>query len=131
VEKFSTTTSACAISCARQRQAFGVLQVQRHAALAAVAPQEGAALVGQLRQFRRVAAQVVAAPGRLDLDHVGTQVGQEHRGQRAGDEVREVDDAHALQRQRRARRARGVRREFVGQRARAWGSAGRVGRQGA
>ena len=40
---------------------------------------------------------------------------QEHRRQRAGDEVREVDHADALQRQRRARGARTVRRELVGQ----------------
>jgi hypothetical protein len=43
-------------------------------------------------------AELVSAPGGLDLDDVCTHVGQDHGCQWAGEKVAEVDDAHALQR---------------------------------
>ena len=38
------------------------------------------------------------AAGRLDLDHVGAEVGEEHRSERAGEELAEVDDPQPFQR---------------------------------
>ena len=82
---------------ARQRQPLRGLQVQRDALLVAVAPDEGCALV-QLRVHGRIAARVVAADRRLDLDHLGAHVGQDHGRQRPRDEVREVHHPDAVQR---------------------------------
>ena len=42
------------------------------------------------------------AEGPLDLDHVSAQVARDHRAERAGQYPREVEDAHALERQARA-----------------------------
>jgi hypothetical protein len=64
---------------------LGVLQVEREAALVAVLHAE---------LHRHVAAAGIAAR-RLDLDHVGPQVGEDRRGERPGDEHGEVDDADA------------------------------------
>ena len=43
-------------------------------------------------------AQHLAADARLDLDHLGALIGQEHRGPRTADHLREVDDPDALER---------------------------------
>ena len=46
--------------------------------------------------------------GRLDLHHVGTEVGQQQRAVRARDHGGEVDDAHALEGETGHRRIIGV-----------------------
>ena len=38
------------------------------------------------------------AAGRLDLDDVGAEVGEQHRAVRPGERLREVDDPHTLER---------------------------------
>ena len=48
----------------------------------------------------RHAARLVALAGPLHLDHVGAQVGQEQPGRGPGDDVAELEDAHALERKR-------------------------------
>src|SRR5262249_10700994 len=63
------------------------------AALVAVHPGED----GAHAPVAAEGAEVVAAPGALDLDHVGSQVAQEHRAVRAGDDAREVEDADSLE----------------------------------
>jgi hypothetical protein len=47
---------------------------------------------------RRIPSKVVAPARRFDLDDFRAHVGQDHRGQRPGDEVREIDDPDSLQR---------------------------------
>ena len=47
---------------------------------------------------RAPGARVVAAVGALDLDHVGAEVAEQHRGQRAGEHAREVGDEDPVQR---------------------------------
>src|SRR5205085_1506687 len=59
--------------------------VQHDAALAAVQQQE--------RRLEVAASAVMPALGRLDLDDFGALVGQVHAGTRAGEMLREVDDA--------------------------------------
>ena len=71
---------------AQDRHRVGVLQVHRDAALPAVAA------------HRDVRAHPVAVVERIDLDHVGTEVGQHHRSPRAGDREAEVEHAHARER---------------------------------
>ena len=46
---------------------------------------------------RPPAAGLVAAVGPLDLDHLGTEVGQQHRGVRRGEDPAEVGDPYAVQ----------------------------------
>ena len=43
---------------------------------------------------------VIAAAGALDLDHLGPEVGEQHRRERAGEHAREIEDAQARQRAR-------------------------------
>ena len=47
---------------------------------------------------RAPGARVVAAVGALDLDHVGAEVAQQHRGERPGEHAREVGDEDPFQR---------------------------------
>ena len=49
-------------------------------------------------------AQVVAAPGPLDLDDVGAEVGEQHGAVGAGDDPREVEDPDAVEHQERSRK---------------------------
>ena len=52
-----------------------------------------------LRVERRApAARLVAGAGPLDLDHVGAEVGQHHRRERAGQDPREVEDPQRAER---------------------------------
>jgi hypothetical protein len=79
-----------------QRAAVGVaLEVERDAALAAVHLHELRTHAAMPRR-RRVAHDV--AVRRLDLDHVGTESGQHVRRPRPGDNRREIENAHAVQR---------------------------------
>ena len=94
------------------------LEVDREAALVAVEREE--ARVDAVP--RRAAAGDVAVPlarDGLDLDHVGPQIAEAHRGQRAGHGDRAVEHAHA--RERAAARLRRAFREPVP----AGGSSGR------
>ena len=89
----------------------GMLKGQCDVALVALASVEGPVRVAQ-----RIAG------GRLHLDHIGTQIGQQLRGERSGQEIAEVEDLEAIKR-RRHRSRRDIGR---GQRARPryleWGS---------
>ena len=73
--------------------ALAGLQVERDASLAAVDGVEaGAVEAGRPRHLpRRVAG------GRLDLDHVGAEIGEQHRAERAGHHLRGVEDAQTIE----------------------------------
>ena len=90
----STNTSDFAASLRITSCACGALQVEHQAALVAVERGEAHALA--VADRRRGAAHVAAR--RLDLDHVGAHVGEQRAAQRAGDEVRQLDDADAGER---------------------------------
>ena len=75
--------------------AVGVLDVQRHALLGAVGPDE---VRGQPADPGVVAAGEVAGAGTLDLDHAGAEVGELAGGERRGDGVLEGDDGEAGER---------------------------------
>ena len=68
-------------------------QVQHEAAFAAIDRVEGRALGADRPDHlpRRIAGW------RLDLDHVGAEVREQHRAEGPGHELRDVQDAHALQ----------------------------------
>ena len=74
------------------------LQIQRDRALVAVQAQEVGGVVAD--EGRAPASGVVAGARPLDLDDVGPEVGQHHRGQGSGEDARQVEDAHALERRR-------------------------------
>ena len=78
-------------------------------ALVAVGPEIRRAFL--LRHRWSDAAEIVAAIGLLDLDHVRAHVRQDHRTKRAGDEMTEIRDADAGERQACAFRSRFRRRE--------------------
>ena len=77
------------------------LEVERDRALAAVERVEVAALAG----LERVVAAPFVAARRLDLDHVGAEVGEEHRRERGGHVLPVVEDAEAGERETRAHRS--------------------------
>ena len=74
----------------RRRQAFGGVDVEDDALLVAVERAEEAD--AEARQLARL-----VAAGRLDLDHLGAEVGEDHPAGRAHDHVRELDDADAVE----------------------------------
>ena len=80
----------------------GRLEIDAHALLVAVVALELRALAFDLRTHAVVANRV--ALERLDLDHLGAEVGQDHRPERAGDEQRQVENGQAGE-QRRERSA--------------------------
>ena len=79
----------------RQRAIVLVVEVERERALVAVQAQVVGALA--LVPRRAPGARVVAAVRALDLDHVGAEVAQQHRGERAGEHAREVGDEDSVQ----------------------------------
>ena len=82
---------------AQDVDALGLLEVDRQRALAAVGRYEqGGELAGRIDRLAAAARDVAAR--RLDLDHVGALVGQEHRGERPRHHAGEVDDPHPRQR---------------------------------
>ena len=82
---------------AQDLDALGLLEVDRQRALAAVGRYEqGGELAGRIDRLAAAARDVAAR--RLDLDHVGALVGQEHRGKRPRHHAGEVDDPHPRQR---------------------------------
>jgi hypothetical protein len=70
------------------------LEIEHEAALVAVERDEAHALA--IADRRRGAAHV--ALRRLDLDHLGAHVGEQCAGERAGDEIRQLDDLKSCQR---------------------------------
>ncbi len=81
-------------------EALLLLEVDHHAALAAVDALEVAAVgavPAGLGRERGHLARAVAA-GRLDLHHVGALVGEQHRAERPGEHLRQIDDPEALER---------------------------------
>jgi hypothetical protein len=77
---------------AHHLDAVRVLQVHRHRLLVArlqVPPQRGALV--ELAPL----AQRIAAIGRFDLDHLGAELGEDARGEGAGDQGAEFDDLEA------------------------------------
>ena len=81
---------------ARQLAVALVAEVERDRALVAVEPQ----VVGRLAVAPRrpPVARVVARLRPLDLDHVGAEVAQRHRGERPREHAREVGDEEAFER---------------------------------
>jgi hypothetical protein len=81
----------------------GVLEVQPHRPLAAVGGEEvrrlgGRPLRGAVgRLDERQPAAAVVAGGRLDLQHVGADVGEHHRGVGPGERAAQVDDPDACE----------------------------------
>ncbi len=73
-----------------RRAVLGVLDVEGDAPLPAVHPDEAAGETGGDRVPR---PRDVAAAGPLDLDDVGAEVGEEARGERAGEAVLEGENA--------------------------------------
>ena len=84
---------------ARRREICGVLQVEDDRALVAIDRSEVLGVARRLRGGRRAGERrPLAHPvalGRLDLDHVGAQVGEQHPAERAGGDLAELDDADA------------------------------------
>src|SRR5262249_3316671 len=81
----------------RDRLALGLRDVQRDRALVSVHANEIRALLRAWHVRWRKAARVIACTGPLDLDHVGTEIGQHLRTGRPGENAREVEHAQALQ----------------------------------
>ena len=79
--------------------ALGRLDVERHALLAEVPGLEVLAVV-RAELVRPDVARGIAV-GRLDLDHLGAELGQEHRAVGAGAELLQRQDANARERLRR------------------------------
>ncbi len=97
VEKFSTTTSAVAISSRTICRPSGDLRSMATLRLLRLVQRNGAPCMRSGMQ-RRISAKIVAPARRFDLDHLRAHVGQDHRGKRSGDEMREIDDPYSLQR---------------------------------
>ena len=74
------------------------LQIEREAALVAVQVEEAEAVIA-LELEAHGAAGLVAAVGRLDLDHVGAHVAQQHGAERPGHHLADVEHPHAGERQ--------------------------------
>ena len=70
------------------------LHVDLDRTLAAVAVDDGT-VDAALRETRH--AREVADPRELDLDHLGAELGQQHRADRAGDGLRDVEDLDAVE----------------------------------
>src|SRR5271166_3557040 len=71
---------------------FGLLEIEHDAAFAAVEQRE------EGRPHAAERARLVAGR-RLDLDHVSSQLGEDHAAGRAHDHVRHLHDPYALERQ--------------------------------
>ena len=78
-----------------------ILEVEHDRALVAVHRREVLAERASVSRTATAAAiaEAVAAVGRLDLDHVGAHVGQQHPAERAGGDLAELDDLDALERE--------------------------------
>ena len=94
--KFSTSTSQDLISAFEHAHALRVLGVDGDRALVVVEHGE----VERVRALHvdQLAARDVADAGTLDLDDVGAEPGEQLRAGRARLHMREVEDAHAVER---------------------------------
>ena len=90
-----------AIGQAVEQVAAGIgPQVDHDAALVAVDRAEvGAAPILRLAPPRWSPAAALVAARRLELDDVRPQIGQQHGGERAGQDTRAVHDAQAVERE--------------------------------
>src|SRR6185503_5848058 len=75
---------------------FRLREVERQRTLAAVHRSEVRGIAGAVE--RRAEQARLVAHRRLDLDHVGTVVGQHLRAERPGQDAGKIDDANAVQR---------------------------------
>ena len=74
------------------------LEVEDDAALVAIEREEGRiAVAGRLHGGAAHAAGEIAREGWLDLDHVCTEVAKLHGAERAGHDLREVEDANPVE----------------------------------
>ena len=73
---------------------LGRLQIERQSALVAIVEVPGIVVLGARLRRDLVSYPPGIAGRRFDLDHVGAEVGQDHRGSRTRDEARQV---HHLQ----------------------------------
>ena len=88
---------------AQQRATLVLSQVERDALLAAVEREEE----DRHAVDRRIAvAPLVAALRRLDLHHLGAQVGEDRGAERPGEKARQVEDPDARERAHRGRKCR-------------------------
>jgi len=69
-------------------------QIDRDAVLVAVDADEGRAFTADPR---RADAPPDLAVGRLDLDDVRAEIGERHRADRTGEDMREIDHPHAVE----------------------------------
>src|SRR5215471_1619459 len=76
--------------------AFRMLGVERDRALVVV--EHGVIQAVGVRHVAQLPAGDVAGAGALDLDHVGTEPGEQLGARRAGLHVTEIEDAHAVER---------------------------------
>ena len=91
--KFCTKTSADLTSCLEQRDAPRLGQIDGDGALPSVhVRKERADVSDAVPEI----AHPVAACGVLDLHDLGAEVGEHHRGERAGDHLRRVDDGETV-----------------------------------
>ena len=93
-----TKTSALAHEAQQDLARLGVLQIERDAALAAAGQQPAVVLLA-LRKRRHLVQVAVGIPRlrRLDLHHVGAEVGHHRRGGGAEDEAADVEHANAFE----------------------------------
>ena len=84
----------CRSSARARREPLRGLEIDDDRALPAVQRDEVAPDPGRDRHD----VAVPVAGRRLDLDHVGAQVGEEHPAERPGDVLRVLDDPHAFER---------------------------------
>lgn len=74
---------------------FG-FEIEFHTALVAIHAHEVAALA--IYEWRPPVTGVIPGTGTLDLDHIGTEIGEHHRAVRAGHHPGEIENANARKR---------------------------------
>ena len=79
----------------QHRAAFRLADVERYGALVAIDADE---VAGVILVKRRAPVAHLVALRRLDLDHLGAVIGQDHRAVRSAEHARQVDDLQAGER---------------------------------
>jgi hypothetical protein len=72
---------------------FGVMQVEGHDPLVAILHRPP---VADIFLRRPHAPHIVAAPGHLDLDHLGAELGHQRAAEWPGDDLRQLQDPNAV-----------------------------------
>ena len=103
--KFSQTTSATRQRSWKTSRPSGRLEVERHAPLVAVDRQEVRAVALRPEERRPHDAHGVAAARLLDLDHLGPEVGEQHRAVGPREHAGEVEHADPVEEPHRVHRA--------------------------